>query len=217
MKPAHILSFTIAGAACLIATLSIAAGRSGDEASPIYGVRIPAGYREWQVIAPSQEAGKLDELRVILGNPIAMKAFRKGTLPFPDGTILAKLAWKRAPSMGDDGALGAPQAFVPAAATTAQFMIKDSKRYAASGGWGLAGSSTANPSTERSTKPASPATKPMHKATIWSSRNTHRIEGTSGRRADPWRRHVTAAEAPDIGLILNQVAILECETPIAFG
>jgi hypothetical protein len=137
MKPAHILSFTIAGAACLIATLSIAAGRSGDEASPIYGVRIPAGYREWQVIAPSQEAGKLDELRVILGNPIAMKAFRKGTLPFPDGTILAKLAWKRAPSMGDDGALGAPQAFVPAAATTAQFMIKDSKRYAASGGWGF--------------------------------------------------------------------------------
>jgi hypothetical protein len=137
MKPARIPPFAIAGATCLIASLSIAAGLPSNEASPIYGVRIPAGYRGWQVIAPSQEAGKLDELRVILGNPIAMKAFRKGTLPFPDGAILAKLAWKRVPSMGDDGALGAPQAFVPAAATTAQFMIKDSKKYAASGGWGF--------------------------------------------------------------------------------
>jgi hypothetical protein len=137
VKPAHILLSVIAAATCLIASLSLAADHTSNDASPIYGVRIPVGYRDWQVIAPSQEAGNLDELRVILGNPIAMKAFRKGALPFPDGAIIAKLAWKRAPSMGDDGALGSPQAFVPGAATTAQFMVKDSKKYAASGGWGF--------------------------------------------------------------------------------
>jgi len=79
----------------------------------------------------------LDELRVILGNAIAIKAFREGTLPFPDGAIIAKLGWKRVPSVGDDGALGAPQAFVPGAAALVQIMIKDSKKYAMSGGWGF--------------------------------------------------------------------------------
>ena len=105
-------------------------GGAGDTASPIYGVTIPAGYRGWEVIAPSEEAGSLDELRVILGNAIAIKAFREGTLPFPDGAIIAKLGWKRVPSVGDDGALGAPQAFVPGAAALVQIMIKDSKKYA---------------------------------------------------------------------------------------
>ena len=61
------------------------------------GVTIPKGYRNWQVVAPSQCADK-DEIRVILGNNIAMKAFRAKRLPFPDGTILAKLAWKRVKS-----------------------------------------------------------------------------------------------------------------------
>jgi hypothetical protein len=135
VKPALILLF--AATTCVVVSLPAVAGHPDDGASPIYGVRMPAGYREWQMIAPSQEAGKLDELRVILGNPTAMKAFRNGKLPFPDGTILAKLAWKRVPSIGDDGALGAPQAFVPSVATTAQFMIKDSKKYATSGGWGF--------------------------------------------------------------------------------
>ena len=104
--------------------------------SPIYGVTIPAGYRQWELIAPSHEA-ILDELRGILGNPVATKAYREGTLPFPDGTILAKIAWKHVPSVQDNGALGKFQAFVPGRATTVQIMVKDSKKYAASGGWGF--------------------------------------------------------------------------------
>jgi hypothetical protein len=40
----------------------------------------------------SHEAGNLDELRGILGNALAIKAFREGTLPFPDGATIAKLA-----------------------------------------------------------------------------------------------------------------------------
>jgi Cytochrome P460 len=82
--------------------------------SPIYGVTIPAGYRQWELIAPSHEA-ILDELRGILGNDVAIKAYREAALPFPDGTILAKVAWKHVPSVQDNGALGKFQAFVPRA------------------------------------------------------------------------------------------------------
>jgi hypothetical protein len=55
----------------------------------------------------------------------------EGTLPFPDGAILAKLAWKQEPSTEFDGA------FVPGRATTVQIMVKDSKKYASTGGWGF--------------------------------------------------------------------------------
>ena len=104
---------------------------TAGQASPIFGVTIPPGYRQWALIAPSQETGRLDELRGILGNPVAMQAYRDGTLPFPDGTILAKLAWKHVASTEFEGA------FVPGPATTVQIMVKDSKRYAATGGWGF--------------------------------------------------------------------------------
>jgi hypothetical protein len=113
-----------------------AAASSDDNASPIYGVTIPAGYREWELIAPSHEV-ILDELRGILGNFAAMTAYRVGTLPFPDGTILAKVAWKHVPSVQDNGALGTFQAFVPGHPTTVQIMVKDSKKYPSTGGWGF--------------------------------------------------------------------------------
>ncbi|MEF9502048.1 cytochrome P460 family protein [Burkholderia sp. 1B3(2022)] len=100
-------------------------------ASPIYGVTIPPGYRKWEMVAPAEEAAPLDELRVVLGNPVAMRALEKATLPFPDGTILVKLAYKRKQS--DEFA----PATVPGQATTVQVMVKDSRRYAATGGWGF--------------------------------------------------------------------------------
>ena len=134
---ARVIASAIVAMACVIVATSVTAGRADDEGSPVYGVKIPAGYRQWQMIAPSQEAASLNELRVILGNAVAMKAFRSGTLPLPDGAIIAKLAWKRIPSPGDDRALGSPQAFVPGARTTVQFMVKDSQKYAATGGWGF--------------------------------------------------------------------------------
>ena len=99
--------------------------------SPIYGVTIPEGYRQWELVAPSHEAEKFNELRAILGNPKAIKAYRDGTLPFPDGTILAKLAWKQVPLDKINGA------FVSGHATTVQMMVKDSKKYGATGGWGF--------------------------------------------------------------------------------
>lgn len=99
--------------------------------SPIFGVALPAGYRDWTLIAPSQETGALDELRGIVGNPVAVAAYRNGTLPFPDGAVLVKLAWKHVASTEF------PPAFVPGAPTTVQVMVKDARRYADTGGWGF--------------------------------------------------------------------------------
>jgi hypothetical protein len=129
MKSAWLLKLAVAMAPPVLAAMPSAPANA--EGSPIYGVTIPDGYRQWELIAPSNEKEPLNELRAILGNPVAMTAYRRGTLPFPDGTILAKLAWKRVPSGEFNGAV------VPGAATTVQFMVKDSKKYAATGGWGF--------------------------------------------------------------------------------
>jgi hypothetical protein len=111
-------------------SLTIGNADEGD-ASPIYGVKIPAGYRQWEFIAPAQEAEPLNELRAVLGSAAAIKAYKDKTLPFPDGTVLVKLAWKHVQSPEFE------PASIPGAATTVQIMVKDSKKYAATGGWGF--------------------------------------------------------------------------------
>ena len=102
----------------------------GDLSSPLFGVTVPEGYRQWEVVAPSHRTDK-DEIRVILGNDLAMKAYRAGTLPFPDGSILAKLAWTRVKSAEFEAA------FVPGEPQRIEFMVKNAKKYASTGGWGF--------------------------------------------------------------------------------
>ena len=96
MKAGH-LAFLAVAVGSGIAAVAAAADGDADQriASPIYGVTIPEGYRQWELIAPAQEGEPLNELRAVLGNAIAVNAYRDGKLPFPDGTILTKLAWKR--------------------------------------------------------------------------------------------------------------------------
>ena len=73
----------------------------------------------------------------MLGNDVAIKAYRDGTLPYPDGTIIAALHYGHVASEENDKVFGDPQSFVPGPATNIQFMVKDSKKYAATGGWGF--------------------------------------------------------------------------------
>jgi hypothetical protein len=112
-------------------------------ASPIYGVTIPAGYRDWKVISVGRlKTDKVNQLRVQLGNDIAIKAFKEGKLPFPDGAMIAALHWTYVPSEANDKVLVAAfpgaESFVPGSAVNVQFMVKDSKKYASTGGWGFA-------------------------------------------------------------------------------
>ncbi len=135
MKRIAILQAT---AMCAVALIAFAASRSDDEAAPLFGITIPPGYRDWKLISVAHEEGNLNDLRAVLGNDVAIKAYREGKLPFPDGTIIARLAWSHVPSEENDKVFGRSQSFVAGSATNVQFMVKDSKKYAATGGWGFA-------------------------------------------------------------------------------
>jgi hypothetical protein len=144
MKSSSVM--TCAGAVLAVAIGAVVSvARSDAEsmaASPIYGVTIPDGYRQWELVAPALEGKPLNELRAVVGNRTAIDAHRAGSLPFPDGTMLVKLAWKHIQSPEFESAL------VRGFATTVQVMVKDSKRCAATGGWGFGRFSDGQPADE---------------------------------------------------------------------
>jgi hypothetical protein len=115
------------------------AGPEQDRATPNPEVPLPEGYRDWRLISVAREEGDLDDVRAILGNDAAIKAYRDGTLPFPDGTIIARLAWSCDASEENNKLFGRAQSFVAGSPKNGvQFMVKDSGKYASTGGWGFA-------------------------------------------------------------------------------
>jgi len=138
MKRIVSMLIAFAGGAAILALASSAAGHVDDETAPIFGIKIPPGYRDWPVVSVAHEEGNLNDLRAVLGNDIATKAYREGKLPFPDGAIIARLSWTYVPSEENNKVFGRQQSFVAGPPTNVQFMVKDSKKYAATGGWGFA-------------------------------------------------------------------------------
>jgi hypothetical protein len=106
------------------------------QGSPVYGVRLPEGYREWQVISVAHEAGNNNDIRAILGNKIAVKAAQERTLPYPDGAIIARLAYEYVASERNNTIFGREQSFVAGNPTNVQISVKDSKRFPKTAGWG---------------------------------------------------------------------------------
>jgi hypothetical protein len=160
MKRIFLLALAVAAAACVIASVASTAGGVDDDASPIYAITIPAGFRQWELVSVAHEAANYDDLRAVLGNAVAMPAFRSGTLPFPDGTIIARLAWKYVPSPENNKVFGRDQSFIAGPATNVQFMVKDSKKYAATGGWGYAEFIDGKPADEAVHKTCFPCHEP---------------------------------------------------------
>ena len=151
--------------ASVVAYIATASGQADEVAAPIYGVKLPAGYRDWKLIAVNHLViGKLDQLRAQFGNEIAIKAFKGGKVPFPDGTIIAAQHWTRVPSEDNnkvlDGAFPGAQSFVVGSAVNVQFMVKDSKKYAATGGWGFADFKDGKPGDEALHKTCFPCHAP---------------------------------------------------------
>lgn len=96
------------------------------------GITLPGDYKDWRLIGVSHRSDN-NTLRAILGNDVAIQAARKKqTEPWPDGAILAKLVWKDATHPNWE------KATVPGNFVHAEFMVKDSKKFAATGGWGFA-------------------------------------------------------------------------------
>jgi hypothetical protein len=106
-------------------------GQGAPEAAPIYGIKIPAGYRDWRLIAVAHEEGNLNDLLAQLGNDVAIQAFREGKLPFPDGAAL-ELRLVR----------GKQQSFRP------RPICQGLKKYAGTGGWGFADFTAGKPADE---------------------------------------------------------------------
>jgi len=124
--------------------LAILGGRvltAQDAGEAKYTVQVPGGlafsefrgYEAWQTVSISQSE-KL--MAVILANPVMIEAYKSGIpdngKPFPDGARMAKIHWNPKKQANF------PTAMVPGSLHDVDFMVKDSKRFADSGGWGWA-------------------------------------------------------------------------------
>jgi len=132
------ITFLLVGVATLVGVAAFTAPASDEAATPVFVTDIPAGYRDWRLISFAHEEGNLHSLGAILGNDVAIKAYREGTIPFPDGSIIAALHYRHVASEENNKVFGQSQSFVPGPPTNIQFMVKDSKKYAVTGGWGFA-------------------------------------------------------------------------------
>ena len=136
------ITVLLVAVATLVGVVAFTANTSrhatAQEAAPIFVTEVPAGYRDWKVVSVAHEEGDLNDIRAILGNDVAINAYRAGKLPFPEGAIVGRIAWSYVPSEENNKAFGRAQSFVAGAPTEfyLQFMVKDSRKYAATGGWG---------------------------------------------------------------------------------
>jgi hypothetical protein len=116
-------------------TMLLSAFESAAEQGPTpapNGITMPEGYRDWKLIASSHRPDN-NTMRVILGNETAVSAARKGrTNPWPEGAVLAKMVWKNVQHEKW------PSATIPGEFVHVEFMIKNSRKYASTGGWGFA-------------------------------------------------------------------------------
>jgi hypothetical protein len=142
MRQIAFLLVAVAMVAGIVAYMPPASGQTHGEPAAIFVTKIPPGYRDFRLISVAHEEGNLNSLGAVLGNDVAIKAYREGTLPYPNGTIIAALHYRHAPSEENDRIFGRAQSFVPGPPTNIQFMVKDSQKYAATGGWGFGHFST---------------------------------------------------------------------------
>ena len=143
MKSKRIPAVVIVAASLAVSVLAVLGGgaiSAQDAGQAKYTVRVPnglafsefKGYESWQTVSISQS----EKLAVILANPVMIKAYESGIpgngKPFPDGSKMAKIHWnpKKLETF--------PSATVPGSLHDVDFMVKDGKRFADSGGWGWA-------------------------------------------------------------------------------
>jgi hypothetical protein len=136
MKPTSIWS-----AVAIVVLPSLLAGMA-LAAQDRYSLQVPGGlafsefrgYEDWQFIAASHNG---DKIAIILGNPAMIEAHKAGIpdngKPFPDGAKMAKIHWTARKAEDQPG-----EPVVPGPLHDVDFMVKDSKRFADSGGWGWA-------------------------------------------------------------------------------
>jgi len=133
-----LIAFPLVGVATLAGVVAFTAPATNQEAAPIFVTDIPPGYRDWRLISVAHEEGNFHSFSAVLGNDLAIQTCREGKVPFPDGAIIAALHYRHVPSEENNKVFGQDQSFVPGIPTNIQFMVKDTKKYTATGGWGFA-------------------------------------------------------------------------------
>ncbi|MBV8067837.1 MAG: cytochrome P460 family protein [Candidatus Eremiobacteraeota bacterium] len=152
LSAAAVVGLVLASSAYRIGAQGVTATPSAQTADS--GIPLPSGYRSWELISVAAVGPPISDVRAKLGNDIAMSDIRQGTIPYRDGAIIARLAWKQTSDPQTSNALqmqaqaaglrpetiakALSQTFVAGPATNVQFMVKDSKKYASTGGWGFA-------------------------------------------------------------------------------
>ena len=148
MKRITLLLVAVGFLAVVMAGTSDSSQKASEDAASIDQGKLPGGYRDWRLISISHEEGNLHSISAILGNDVAIDAYREGKLPFPDGTIVASLHYRHVASEENNKIFGQEQSFVPGVPTNVQFMVKDSKKYASTGGWAFAQFNDGKPLTD---------------------------------------------------------------------
>src|SRR5882757_4266554 len=133
---------TSAAAGTAVAVVLAVLGGRAISAQDKYTVQVPnglafsefRGFEDWPTVAVSQSG---DLIEVILANPLMIEAYRSGApgngKPFPDGSKMAKIHWNAKKS-----AEAPAPTIVPDTLHDVDFMVRDSKRFPDSGGWGYA-------------------------------------------------------------------------------
>ena len=134
--------FTIVATAVAVLALGAVVLYAQSQDNDKYSLKSPSGiafsdfkgYEDWAVVSSAHTD---ERLKVIVGNPTMIKAFKAGTplngQPFPDGSMIVKLQWTRKKSTEAPFVVDVPDVF-----KEAFVMEKDSKRFPKSGGWGYA-------------------------------------------------------------------------------
>jgi hypothetical protein len=135
MKHRHISALLGIAASTFVVTLALAAqDRSGVRVPNGIAFSEAKGYEKWETIAPSIVD---DGVKVILGNPVMIKAYQDGIVQsgqnVPDGAMMTKIEWSK-----QSNAVSPYAVTVPDKLMSVSFMIKDARRFADSGGWGYA-------------------------------------------------------------------------------
>jgi hypothetical protein len=135
MKREHISALVVLAASIFVVTLTLAAqDRSTVKVPNGLSFAEFKGYDTWQTIAPSQTP---EELKAILGNAVMITALKGGIpgngKPVPDGAMMTKIDWVKQSNSESPYPVDVPKAL-----KSVSFMLKDSKRFADSGGWGYA-------------------------------------------------------------------------------
>jgi hypothetical protein len=163
---------TLFGVAAIVAlVIAVVGGRSisAREKQDKYTLQIPGGlafseirgYEQWQVVGPSlTEAANV--IRVIVANPVMIKAYQEGVpgngKPFPDGSKIVKLEWRPKKITDPPFSANTPD-IIPGDLAQVEFIVKDSKRFSDTHGWGYAmfdynaASETFAPATKASKPP----------------------------------------------------------------